>query len=119
MLYGQGYGAKTFIYTVDLDSLQAITPPRISDSTTVGMLENHQHQFSIYPNPTSTTLNINFNQAQEANIGIYSLTGALLLEQQVNTQSAQLNTSALPGGVYLLQIATPEQVSTQRVVISR
>jgi hypothetical protein len=73
----------------------------------------------FYPNPTSSTLKINFEQAQEATIGIYSLTGALLLQKQVNTQNAQLDVSGLPEGMYVVQVKTAQGVESQKVVISR
>lgn len=73
----------------------------------------------LYPNPTNETLHINFEQAQEATIHAYNLTGALVLQRQVNTQNAQLDVSAFSEGIYLFQISTPTQVTTHRVVISK
>jgi hypothetical protein len=77
------------------------------------------NEFTFYPNPTSSTININFEQVQEATIGIYSLTGALVLQKQVNTQNAQLDVSGLPEGMYVVHVKTAQGIESQKVVISK
>lgn len=63
-------------------------------------------QFSMYPNPASEQLNLVLNEnSANANIQIYNLTGALVLETQADEQAkSQINVSGLQAGVYIVKV---------------
>lgn len=73
----------------------------------------------VYPNPSDSWLHIDvpFSQQATAMLSIYDLNGSLIYQQKLPTH--QLNTISiadLPKGMYLLHLATAEQVYTQKWV---
>lgn len=117
IIYQGDFTGGTYLYKMNLDSLRAITP----SDTNVGIHENssHEHQVTVYPNPTNSTLFVNFNQELQAIISLYSLNGSLILQKQVNTTETQLDVSSLPTGVYVLEAQTKNGIETQKVVIEK
>lgn len=80
-------------------------------------------QLSIYPNPTSTTLNIALesNENQEATILIVDVLGKVVFNE-VNTLNNGKNTLAidvnhLAKGTYALTIATAKGTHTEQVIV--
>ncbi len=85
---------------VDFDGHTVLSPIRIVNSAT--LLE-----VSIYPNPTTEELFINFNDwdAQlETTITVRDLNGAEVLSQSVNSVTTRLSVSRLPIGSYFIQV---------------
>ena len=69
-----------------------------------------EEEFTIYPNPTTTVLNIKMN-SNFKNATIYSVLGAKVLE----TTSKTITTSNLKNGMYLIKIETENgSISTKR-----
>jgi len=69
---------------------------------------------NIYPNPASTTLNIEGNFG-DLNVELYDITGKLITTSNKN----QLDVSSFNKGVYLLRISSPEikQSLTRKIII--
>ena len=76
--------------------------------------------FNVFPNPAVNTLNIRFEQtnAEEAVIRILSMDGRNVYEGEhgIRSGSVELSLGSLdmPNGMYLLQIATGDEVRTER-----
>lgn len=83
----------------------------------IGLDENVNNLAQIYPNPVKEMLTVNANGIK--NVKIFSLTGSVLFEQEVNSNSLNINVENLVGGTYLIQIITSEGITTQRVVVNR
>lgn len=66
-------------------------------------LNTKRRQFSLYPNPTSTVLTIDFGFKQNTKVRfkIYNLIGVLLQEVETE-QTTQINISNLPAGLYFV-----------------
>jgi hypothetical protein len=79
--------------------------------TGVGITEHGTGSVSIFPNPASTSLNIQTNEAVEK-ISIFNSTGALVQTETKNTFSV----AGLPAGVYLIQVQTANGTATSRFV---
>ncbi|MCB0700237.1 MAG: aryl-sulfate sulfotransferase [Chitinophagales bacterium] len=79
-------------------------------------LENH---ISVYPNPTSDILNIHVDIQADYSIKLYNINGQCLVSKQVenNSETIQLNISALNSGVYFLSISNGEEVKMEKVII--
>ncbi|WP_417607970.1 T9SS type A sorting domain-containing protein [Owenweeksia hongkongensis] len=69
----------------------------------VGLEEEILIEVDVYPNPTSHVLNLE-NLTQKGTITLYNLSGKLLLQKAFKGESAQLDLSSLPKGVYLLEL---------------
>jgi hypothetical protein len=63
---------------------------------------------SIYPNPTSGILNINFNDNNMRTIAITDLTGKIISVTKTENADHKLNMSDLTPGVYFVKISSSE-----------
>ncbi|MBR6878260.1 MAG: T9SS type A sorting domain-containing protein [Bacteroidales bacterium] len=107
----------TYTYTVVYrDSDGAISKPNyivVDVISFLGVAESNSN-FVVYPNPTDSQLNIQFN-------GNYSYTLFNSFGQQVMSGKAsgsqQLNLSNLAKGIYLLQLNNGQQNNIQKVIV--
>lgn len=70
----------------------------------------------VYPNPTSSLLNIAINNLQAADITLYDIQGRLILSEKMTGTEHQLNISHLERGTYLLRVNSGNKVETIKVV---
>jgi hypothetical protein len=61
---------------------------------------------SIYPNPASDEVNFNLNGVQMSNIKVYGLDGKLILDNELNSTSGQINVASLNNGMYICEITS-------------
>jgi hypothetical protein len=80
----------------------------------------------VYPNPFSYTTNVMLNLKESANVSLslYDVTGQLvysnergLLNKGVHVE--EIDASALSGGIYFLQLSTPNSVVNQKLIINK
>ena len=99
---------------------QALAPPAIPDLLQAAPMTV---DFSVFPNPTSGTLNLDLTQyiGLPVHIEVYNLQGKLLHFaeiQEVQTAIESLDLSGLHSGMYLVRVTTREfPVVTKRVVV--
>ena len=79
---------------------------------------------SIYPNPTSDNLNINFvsKENQNVTINVIGVDGALVFSENVTTKIGQASRTTvdfakLAKGMYMVQLVGSNASLTQRVVV--
>lgn len=72
----------------------------------------------IYPNPTSSILNINTNtDLSTFTVKIFDLIGRQVVPQNiVNSNSIQINISDLPNGTYIVTIESNDQKINKRII---
>ncbi len=78
--------------------------------------------FKAYPNPTQGPIQVAFFNAiryEEPELRLFNLQGQQVLRQRLQrgAQSAELSTSGLPGGLYILQYASAGRVLQQERVV--
>jgi hypothetical protein len=61
---------------------------------------------SIYPNPATNEVNFNLNGVQMSNIKVYGLDGKLIMENELNSASGQINVASLNNGMYICEITS-------------
>jgi hypothetical protein len=77
---------------------------------------------STYPNPAGASLNLSVQSPvrEEAQVRVFNLTGALLMEQAVSLAAGPskvtLPTATLPAGSYIVQLQTKSGTATARFV---
>jgi len=79
----------------------------------------HGQEVSIFPNPTKGSLTITIAGAEEtgpATLALFSISGELVLKQQIRQPNTTLDLSGHPPGTYLLQISTAAGRETWKVV---
>lgn len=86
----------------------------------VGIETLHENEISIYPNPTSGLVNIDF--ANSKNIGIVQtfeikdITGKTIMNKDLANQQEIIDFSDYPNGVYLLSIITDSEIFTTKII---
>ena len=70
-------------------------------STSEGFENN---EMEIFPNPTNSVLNIEFESVQNIDFQLLNLTGQSILTGAINSNNHQINVSHLPEGVYFLKV---------------
>ena len=86
------------------------------NATSVGVDEVSASQVRIYPNPTSSTANIEWNGLSGVvNVYIYDMNGRLLFHDK--TAADVLKTPALPQGAYLVKVIGEDALSVHRLIV--
>lgn len=76
--------------------------------TSTGIADALSANITLYPNPTTDFIQIDFGGAEETHaVKLYNATGQLLNETITSNTVLQLDASALARGIYLVQISTP------------
>lgn len=78
--------------------------------------------FFIYPNPSSSSINIEFfkSNTRTADISIFNQLGELMVERKNwNVSEKQINTETLSNGIYFIEINTEQGKHTEKLVINR
>ena len=111
-------------YTVTLiasDNCGSDTATQVITITGIGILENLQNSFTLYPNPTNDLVNLEFSldQHSELEIRIVNVQGAVVWNQQraanPGIYSEQISLNQFPKGMYIVQLVTESGVVTKRV----
>jgi hypothetical protein len=71
----------------------------------------------VWPNPASSFLNIEWQEAGEAAIRLFDMTGKQVLRQSGSGQREVVDVSGLPSGLYMLQLVQGEMKSSSRIVV--
>jgi hypothetical protein len=86
----------------------------------INNIESKENSFSIYPNPVSSEMTVQFDEAnQSGTIQVLSIEGKELLKQSFSNQNqVQLNLSEYNSGMYLIQFYSEEnkEMLTKRIV---
>jgi len=90
-----------------LDSLGCDTP-----NCALGLEALEADQFLIYPNPASTTLNVDFKsyEGQEITVQLVSMEGQLLESYQLLSNLNSIDVRHLSSGIYFVRISREGQV---------
>lgn len=89
---------KVYIGSYDLGLVEYTIDLNVAGTPEFG---NGDSGIAIYPNPTSDVLNINLKNTTVAQVAIYSLTGAKVMEIEA---ASNPNISELAAGVYLVRV---------------
>lgn len=72
---------------------------------TVGLEENVSvSRVTVYPNPSSGVFYVSVPQAEGSRIAVYSISGQVVLEQDLQNEKSELNLSQVNKGIYLYTI---------------
>ena len=87
-------------------------------TSTVGIEEINTNSVSVYPNPASHSLSINFNSEDNSSkeIFILDITGKIFYNSTTSATSENLNVSFLQNGVYILKIGDKNKESTFKFI---
>ncbi len=75
---------------------------------------------NLVPNPAQDQVTINLSENHSSfKVSIVDITGRLLLQQNLNQNQRNINTSSLPNGMYTVRIETEGERWTKKLVINR
>ena len=83
---------------------------------TIGIKKTNISELIIYPNPTDDLLTIETKQPDYYTIEITSLNGQLLLTDEIEGSSQQIDLSSFQKGVYLITIRSEDFVTTKKII---
>lgn len=81
-----------------------------------GIEEDFIHNTVIYPNPATDVVNVK-SDLQISSISVYSLTGQIIADETVQSNSYQFNTSNLESGFYIFRLQTDKGTINHSVMI--
>ena len=80
-------------------------------SSALSVDDNSLSNFSLYPNPSINSVELNSTNTPISEISIYDLSGKLLLSNKYNSEiNINLNISNLASGIYLLKINNKKSI---------
>ncbi len=88
--------------------------------TTVGIKEEHQRQWLLYPNPASTQAWLQLAEhtaLEHVQIELYSPTGRLLHKAKPSNQYHKMDVGHLPKGLYLVRVWDGESWYVEKLVV--
>ena len=88
-------------------------------TTVIGLGEEELFQTSVFPNPTSDKLTIDFKiETHETHVTITALSGEIVMANNFfNAQSVEMDVSQLAGGNYIVSILSERGISRHELVI--
>ncbi|MDA3944815.1 MAG: M1 family aminopeptidase [Bacteroidetes bacterium] len=76
-----------------------------------------ENYFSVYPNPVNNLLNIAFTTANETRtLVLRNAAGQIVANKQLSELNNQLDTGALPKGIYFIEIYSPSGRSVKKLI---
>jgi len=75
-------------------------------------------QFNVYPNPFTSVLNVDFNNAKGvlATIKLFDLNGQLIKHGVTTSSTYLLERENLPAGTYIVEVLLDDKTSNTRIV---
>ncbi len=108
-------------YTVTLtDANDCSATSTATNLSLTAVIDNALDQaISVYPNPVSDLLTINFSNADitDLSLSVIDVTGKTLITEDVTRQVVQLDLSQLSAGVYLIRVENAEsKISIKEII---
>jgi PKD repeat protein len=88
----------------------------------VGIVENSNLTFEVYPNPANAQIIIAFENQTESSINILDAMGRVVMNEVVTGAGAQavsVNVNELASGSYTVQVISENQVGIKRLMIRK
>jgi uncharacterized repeat protein (TIGR03803 family) len=71
--------------------------------------------FNIYPNPVQHSLQLP-SLITDSHVSVYSMSGRLMMEQQIEHHNSVLNVEVLPAGTYIIELKNKYSVKTVQFI---
>lgn len=105
------------IQGADVSSSQALLyiDDILVNGSTLSVENKNAINFSIYPNPTKSVLNI--NSIETGYISMYDMRGRLVKTLEKNENSQKINIASLSKGIYVIKMRSGDKIASKKVVI--
>lgn len=96
------------------DTWSGVTPKEATASTINSQIEG----FAIYPNPvTNGRLSITSNNSDNKQVSIFNVLGKNVLNTTISGTKAEVNTSGISAGIYILKVVEGGKTATSKLII--
>jgi len=102
---------------IDNATGQIINANQVHLNTTTGINTNSNTNFNIYPNPSTGLVKI--EGAKGANVIVYDVLGTVVYNEANASDITTIDLSSLNTGNYLVKIINNNEVSTQKIVLTK
>lgn len=82
-----------------------------------GIGESKKLNFKTYPNPTSSHINLLFDEINDKTIYLTDVIGNVILQLENNSNNIQLDLSNYPKGIYFVRVESDNSSSTQKIIL--
>lgn len=98
------FGQKDTTKPITFDILTSVTETKFKSKV------------SIYPNPASTSINVEVGAEKLANLELFNNLGQLLLRKELSG-AITINTEEFESGLYYLRLETEHSKTTKKIII--
>ena len=92
-------------YAVNVVGTCSSTPFAVTVTVALGNYHFDNVNFSYYPNPTSSILNIKYSK-EISSVSVFNLLGQLLMSEKTNATEVQINLLNLPTETYFVKVVS-------------
>jgi hypothetical protein len=113
-----GAGLHTFtVQVTDSLSCSSMDTLNITVDGCAGIDAGEINHMTVYPNPTSSLLNVRLDQSTSGGqLTIYSMDGLQVLSEKLTSKSQSINLESLANGSYILELKTEEYKEIIKVI---
>lgn len=118
---GESISEGTYMYTGDATTIYLYSPSSgvnlyyiKAEKVTTSAVTYETSAFKVYPNPAKDKIFIDVNEPTE--IGVFSISGNMLIRKEVNSSRDYINVSGLPSGMYFVK-SLKQGGSAQKIII--
>ncbi|MES2681248.1 MAG: T9SS type A sorting domain-containing protein [Bacteroidota bacterium] len=92
-------------FVVDVDACTAINEQ-----------VNNQNNVTVYPNPTTGFFNLAAKGTEIKSVDVFDVTGRAVFSDSIKNNTAEINISLLPNGIYSVKVTTGETVKYLKII---
>ena len=102
---------------IDNSTGQIVNATHVDLNVAVGINTFSNSNFSMYPNPTTGLINL--EGVKGANVTVYDILGTVVYNEVSTSTNTTIDLSSLNTGNYLVKVINNNEVSTQKIVLTK
>jgi len=107
-----------YTYTEEFDALEFAKIGFLNQTSTIAKENNYKSNYSIYPIPTNSHINIRFSDnIDQITIRLFDFKGENLIEKKLDNNFINLDLAKFQKGIYYIQIQYENNIKTQKIII--
>ena len=112
-----GYIDDFRIYNYALSASEITQIPGVIDG--IKDINYHDNNLSVWPVPVNDKLHASYSRINNvlSTLSIYNADGSLVSINNINSNTAEIDVSGIPSGVYLLKVTTSEEFIMKKLII--